>query len=135
MADLRYPAAFDHKDAHRFRIGLAPIVLADWFEGPFEPVDGDPTTRKDLVYANDPELCWGEVEGSRPGQAEVAHLIAGHFGVEIGKDADIPPLRWAAGLVDDDLCLMEQRDGAWTLTAASLCAPSFFSAQEVVASP
>jgi hypothetical protein len=30
---------------------------------------------------------------------------------------------------------MERREGAWTLTAASLCAPSFFSAQEAVGKP
>ena len=133
MTDPRYPAAFDHKDAHRFRIGLAPIALADWFEGPFEMADGDPAVRKVAVFAEHPELCWGEVEGSRAGQAEVAELMAGHFGVEVGTE--VPPLRWAAGLVDDDLCLIEHRDGAWTLTAASLCAPSFFSAAEVVGKP
>ena len=133
MADLRYPAVFDHKDAHRFRIGLAPIALADWFEGAFDAADGDPAVRKAAVFAEHPELCWGEVEGSQAGQAEVAELMAAHFGVEVSREG--PPLRWAAGLVDDDLCLMEHHNWAWTLTAASLCAPSFFSAAEVVGKP
>lgn len=135
MTGLHYPAAFDHKDAHLFRIGLGPIALADWFEGPFDVTDGDPAVRKAGVFADHPEQCWGEVEGSQAGQAEVAELMAGHFGVESLASGAVPPLRWAAGLVDDDLCLMEHRDGAWTLTAASLCAPSFFSAVEVVGKP
>ncbi len=135
MADPRYPAAFDHKDAHLFRIGLAPIAVADWFEGPFDLDDGDPAVRKSGVFSDSPKLCWGETEGSQAGQAEVAELVAGHFGLARLAEDGSPPLRWAAGLVDDDLCLMEHREGEWTLTAASLCAPSFFSAQEVVGKP
>lgn len=47
----------------------------------------------------------------------------------------VPPLLEAARWVADDLCLMEKRAGEWTLTAASLCAPSFFSAKEAVGKP
>jgi dimethylamine monooxygenase subunit A len=43
-----------------------------------------------------------------------------------------PPLLAAARQVPDDLCLMEKRDGTWRLTALSLSAGSFFTAQEVV---
>ena len=32
----------------------------------------------------------------------------------------------------DDLCLMERKHGRWTLTAASLCSPSFFTAADAV---
>lgn len=46
-----------------------------------------------------------------------------------------PPLLAASRLVSDDLCLMERREHGWTLTAASLCAPSFFSAAEAVGKP
>jgi hypothetical protein len=80
------------------------------------------------------DLCWGETAGSRTAQAEVETLIRGHLGLPT-EDSDIPPLRAASALVEDDLCLMERRAGAWTLTAASLCAPSFFSAPEVVGKP
>ena len=43
-----------------------------------------------------------------------------------------PPLLAAARQVADDLCLMEHRDGAWRLTALSLCAGSFFTASQVI---
>ena len=52
---------------------------------------------------------------------------------------DPPPLWAAARQVSDDLCLMEKRfhgdTAEWTLTAASLCAPSFFTAEETVGLP
>ena len=60
-------------------------------------------------------------------------MMERHFGrTASSRDFTAPPLRRAASLVDDDLCLMEPREGGWTLTAASLCAPSFFSAEEAV---
>ena len=132
MTKLAPPAPYDHPDAHLFRIGLAPIAEADWFEGPYERADGDPAVRKAATFAASPDLCWRETDGSRPGQAEVLKMMQAHFGRSLGDEDGAPPLRRAAGLVDDDLCLMEQREGGWTLTAASLCAPSFFSAEEAV---
>ena len=133
ISTLTPPAPYDHPDAHLFRIGLAPIAAADWFEGAYEPADGDPAARKAATYAESPNLCWRETEGSRAGQAEVLAMMRRHFGLDVDAgDETIPPLRRAAGLVDDDLCLMERREGGWTLTAASLCAPSFFSAEEAV---
>lgn len=124
---------FSHRDAHRFRIGLAPIAPEEWFEPRGE--DGDPAVRKAATFAQSPDLCWGETPGSRPGQAEVLELMHEHFGLPVPRPGEEPPLRQAAHLVDDDLCLMEQRNGAWTLTAASLCAPSFFSALDAVGKP
>jgi len=129
---LTPPAPYHHPDAHLFRIGLTPIVEAGWFEGPYERADGDPAARKAATYERSPDLCWRETEGSQAGQAEVLAMMRRHFAVDDADDGTVPPLRAAAGLVDDDLCLMEQREGGWTLTAASLCASSFFSAEEVV---
>jgi len=127
------PTPYDHSEAHMFRIGLAPIEEAAWFEGPYREADGDPAKRKAATYAASPALCWGETEGSRAGQAEVLEMMEGHFGrAAAPRDFTAPPLRRAASLVDDDLCLMERREAGWTLTAASLCAPSFFSAEEAV---
>ena len=128
------PSPYDHPEAHVFRIGLAPIDEAAWFEGPYLTADGDPAVRKAATYAASPDLCWGETPGSRNGQAEVLAMMERHFAttVPISGDPGAPPLRKAASLVDDDLCLMERREDGWTLTAASLCAPSFFSAAEAV---
>ena len=113
-----------------FRIGLAPIPVERWFEGG----EVDPAARKQGLLAQHPALVWGETPGSHPAQAEVAAMIGAWLGEPI-EVLDTPPL-WAAALrVSDDLCLMERRGGAWTLTAASLCAPSFFTAADAVGKP
>ena len=112
-----------------FRIGLAPIPVERWFEGG----EAHPAARKDAVFASHPTLCWGETKGSRPAQAESATMVADWLGTPIEDDG--APLWLASRLVPDDLCLMEKRGGEWTLTAASLCAPSFFTAKEAVGLP
>lgn len=107
-----------------FAIGLRPIPAAAWLEGG----EDDPAGRKDPLIAKSPAIVWGETPGSRPGQAEVLALIDAVRGHQ-GGEAGLPPLLAAARRVPDDLCLMEPRDGVWRLTALSLCAPSFFTAE------
>lgn len=119
-------------EASDFAIGLRPISLDRWFEGGESAAEI--VARKGRVMAEAPELGWRETEGSRPGQAEAAALVAEAVGAPAENDGR-PPLLSAAFQVSDDLCLMERRDGGWTLTAASLCAPTFFSAPEAVGRP
>ncbi|HET6969499.1 MAG TPA: DUF3445 domain-containing protein [Phenylobacterium sp.] len=115
------------EEAAEFRIGLRPIDPADWFEGG-EP---NPAARKDPLFAAHPAQVWAETEGSRPAQAEVLSLVSEAVGRPIAAE-DRPPLLAAARAVADDLCLMEKRDGAWRLTALSLSAGSFFTADQVI---
>lgn len=117
-----------------FRIGLAPIREADWFE----PAEPDPAARKDRLRAAPDQPVWRETVGSRPAQQETAAAIAAWMGQHTGRAvAPTPeePLWSASRWVSDDLCLMEKKDGQWTLTAASLCAASFFSAATAVGKP
>jgi hypothetical protein len=110
-----------------FAIGLAPIDEADWLEGG----EADPAARKDPLFAACQDRVFGELEGSRPGQAEVLELVERALGRDAARP-DLPPLYAAARLVADDLCLMEKRDGVWTLTAVSLSAGTFFTADEAL---
>ncbi|WP_340644500.1 heme-dependent oxidative N-demethylase subunit alpha family protein [Phenylobacterium sp.] len=105
-----------------FAIGLAPIEEARWLEGG----EADPAARKDPLYSEHHDLVWGETEGSRPGQLEVAALL----GVTPGRD--LPPLYAAARTVADDLVLVEKTNGQWRVRAISLSAPTFFTAREVL---
>ena len=107
-----------------FAIGLRPIPEAAWLEGG----EADPAARKDPLMAAHPAIVWGETPGSREAQAEALTLVEAVRGAQAGE-AGLPPLLAAARRVSDDLCLMELRDGVWRLTALSLCAPSFFTAQ------
>src|SRR4051812_12896931 len=109
-----------------FAIGLKPIAADAWLEGE----EADPAARKDPLFAAAPDLVWGALPGSEPGQAEVLALVAATTPVE--DRPDLPPLYAAARCVADDLCLMEKRDGGWTLTAVSLSAGSFFTAAEAL---
>lgn len=110
-----------------FAIGLKPIAPDRWLEGG----EADPAARKDRLRADHPGLVWGETDGSRAAQAEALALVGAALAVDIADDG-LPPLFAAARQIPDDLCLMEQRDGAWTLTALSLSAPTFFSAEQVL---
>jgi dimethylamine monooxygenase subunit A len=110
-----------------FRIGLAPIPVEQWFEGG----ETDPAPRKDALLAAEPGVVWRETPDSRVAQAEALAMISAWLG-RPAPSGDDPPLLAAARLVDDDLCLMEKREGGWTLTAASLCASTFFTAGQAV---
>ena len=110
-----------------FQIGLKPIALADWLEGG----EADPAARKDALFVASRGLVWAEAEGSRPGQAEALDLVEAALG-PAPSPPGLPPLYAAARRVPDDLCLMEKRDGEWRLSALSLSAGSFFTAEEVI---
>jgi hypothetical protein len=115
------------EEAQDFQIGLRPIALEDWLEGG----EADPAGRKDALLAAAPGLVWAETPDSRAGQAEVLEMVEAALG-----PAPVPPgmapLYAAARRVPDDLCLMERRDGVWRLTALSLSAGGFFTAEAVI---
>ena len=115
------------EEAADFQIGLKPIAPADWLEGG----EADPAARKDALFAARRGLVWAEAEGSRPGQAEVWEMVGAALG-PAPQPPDLPPLYAAARRTPDDLCLMEKRDGQWRLTALSLSAGSFFTAEAVI---
>lgn len=109
-----------------FAIGLAAIDAAAWLEGG----EADPFSRKDPLLATERPRVWGAVPGSEAGQAEVLGLVRA-AGVSAPDDGQAPLLT-AARAVADDLCLMEKRQGEWRLTAISLSAGSFFTAEDAI---
>ena len=115
------------EEAADFQIGLRPIPVEAWLEGG----EADPAARKDPLFATNRGLVWAEAEGSRPGQAEVLELVEAAVGQGSAR-ADLPPLFAAARRVADDLCLMEKQDGEWRLSALSLSAGGFFTAEAVI---
>ncbi len=106
-----------------FAINLRTIPVDAWLEG------GDAeAARKSALLAAERHKVWGELAGSREGQAEVLALVEAAAG---GKgDRALPPL-WAASLLcADDLCLMQRGPDGWRLTAVSLCSPTFFTVDQ-----
>jgi len=115
------------EEAGEFRIGLRPIPSGAWLQGG----EVNPGARKDALYDAHPALVWAETGVSRPAQAEVLAMVSQALVREIAPEGN-PPLLAASRAVADDLCLMEKCDGVWRLTALSLCAGSFFTAQDVL---
>ena len=109
-----------------FQIGLRVIDEAAWLEG------GDAeAARKTGLLAIEGAVVWGDIAGSRTGQAEALAMVEAAAGAR--GDPAMPPL-WAASLLcADDLCLME-RDaaGQWRLTAVSLTQPTFFTVPDAL---
>jgi hypothetical protein len=100
-----------------FTVGLRPIPMERWLT----PDDqAGWLAGKSKVLDREGSAVLGAIDGSRAGQAEVAALAADALG------APAPDFAAASRLVSDDLCLMERRDRGWTLTAASLCSPTYF---------
>ncbi len=121
------------EEAADFQIGLRPIAPDDWLEGG----EADPAARKDALLAAHRGLVWAEKPDSRAGQAEVLELVEAALGpaprpADLPPLPNLPPLYAAARRVADDLCLMEKHDDQWRLTALSLSAGSFFTAEEVI---
>ena len=105
-----------------FQIGLKPIAEAEWLEG------GEADAARKTALLTSGESVWGELGGSRPAQTEVRRMVERAVGQ--AADPDLAPL-WAASLLcADDLCLMEPLEGAWRLTAVSLCSGTFFTAAD-----
>lgn len=120
------PRHAPYEESWDFSIGLKPIPEADWLEGG----EADPAARKDRLLRDHRQTVWGELESSRPGQAEAFTLVNAALGA--APAGALPPLWEASRRVSDDLVLMEKIEGAWRVGALSLCAPTFFSAPEVL---
>ena len=111
--------------------GLAPIDTERWLAPDTEAAAWLPgktvlmRTHRDLVFAD-------------TGIPAVIEELAGAVLAVTGMGEDIweSPLEMAAARVSDDLCLlMPDSNGLWTLRAASLVAPTFWSLAEKIGQP
>lgn len=129
----------------RLTMGLRPLDPSAWLE--VDARRGAELADKHRLLRTVPDRVVGVLPGSQPAGAEllaavVDHLDRHHPGLvapgadgtlvdtstgEITDPAALHPVDAAGRLVQEDLCLMERRGGAWVLTAASLCFPSRWS--------
>lgn len=129
-----------------FAIGLKPLAIANWIEP--DAHFAAHLAEKDRIRAQAPQASFQAEPEMQAAQAEVldllwAHLPAHHPDVYQSRGGSLilrpngeevtrgshpeAPLRTAARLVQEDLCLMLRDARGWRLGAASLCFPSHWS--------
>ena len=115
-------AALFHQGPPQVHVGLSPIALERWLT-PDDQAAWLPA-KAALMDARFDET-FAEAPHSRPGQEEAARLIGAVAPVPSGPAA---PLARAALAVSDDLVLVEPGPDGWTVSAISLCSPTYFTA-------
>lgn len=123
-----------------FAIGLKPLDLTRWFE--IDNYLDVYLAEKDRLYATIPESVFAEEPDTRDAQREVLELVEAHLATHFPALADrrtaganLPPLKRASLLVQDDLVLMRKGDDGWRLAAAALCFPASWSLAEKFGKP
>ncbi len=137
-----------------FTIGLKPLDLNDW-------IDADAKLlayldEKDRLAARVPHDVFGQLPGSEDAQREVLMLLADHLPgrfprtyTRMGPQVDVvpafrrarlddpltPPLLIAAGIVQEDLVILQKRDDGWTVTAGALAFPSSWRLRDKLGRP
>jgi len=113
------PAEVFAGKAHRLTMGLRPLDPDTWLDA--DPADPQMSQRYKLLVQRREEV-FAAVPGSQTACQQLAEAVAECVGRRLpGRDH---PLVEAALLVRDDLCVLEQTDGVWRLTAAVVCFPS-----------
>jgi hypothetical protein len=119
-------------------MGLRPLDLSRWLEP-----DGDRAADLQLKRAlldspGSRHVVLAVEPGTEPAGRVLLDLITADLdrrglvtGEEVGPGG-MHPIEAASRLVQEDLCLMSQRDGRWVLSAACVCFPSRWSLREKV---
>ncbi|WP_085881629.1 heme-dependent oxidative N-demethylase family protein [Oceanibacterium hippocampi] len=135
--------------AYRMTMGLHTLPPEDWIE--IDDDLGRDLAEKARLDARDQDAVFAETAGSAAAQREVLEMLFRHLparfpeiyllegeqlvnrltGAATGLGAH-PALLAAGHLVQEDLCLMEERDGAFLLTAASLSFPTRWTLREKI---
>ena len=113
-----------------YRMGLRPIESNEWLP---ERIDAAEHERKHGLLQDSSSGVFAAIDGSLPGQLKILDAVSRAIGCDTRElDTALPPIVQGALLVPDDLCLMEQIDDTYRLTAACVCAPSYWRLVEKI---
>lgn len=104
----------------RWRLGLRPLDLVDWFE--FGGDGNDWVAEKPRIMAAHADAVFAALDDAEPECVEVAEAVSAHVGAPL--DPRLHPLDAAARLVPDDLVVMVERDDRLVFGAGSVCFPN-----------
>ncbi|ALO45288.1 heme-dependent oxidative N-demethylase family protein [Pseudohongiella spirulinae] len=148
---MSYYAFRDHKQL--LSMGLARLDLADWLQ-PDKKL-AEQSTLKKALWQHQGEQVFKALPESAAAQREVADLLAHHLPAHFPElytpadqglwcapmqtthhwDRHDNPLLQASWCVQEDLCLLQAFADGYRLTAASLCAPSYWRLLDKIGKP
>jgi dimethylamine monooxygenase subunit A len=138
-AEKQLPAWLDELDLKpappHLRMGTHSLDLNDWFVID-EHFEAEKTARQELI--NEQRTHVFDLLPSAEAAAEETLALVTEWLRERGRPTettDANPLAAAGQLVQDDLCLMIQRDGDWHLDGGILCYPSVWRLSEKIGKP
>ncbi len=109
----------------RWRLGLRPLDLADWFDG--GPDAAGWITEKQRILDEHHETAFAVLDDVGDEATEIAEAVVAHLrsrgGAQELRD-DLHPLEAASRLVAEDLVLMVERDGRLVFGGGSVCFPN-----------
>jgi dimethylamine monooxygenase subunit A len=115
-----------------YRMGLRPIDATCWLP---DRITADERARKEVLLADPDKLVFAALDSSTTGQQQILDAIEafiGHRNSARNQRSAEPPLVTASLYVPDDLCLMQLQGGAYHLTAACVCSPSYWHLAEKI---
>ncbi|MEO3384838.1 DUF3445 domain-containing protein [Mesorhizobium sp. CAU 1741] len=122
-----------------FTIGLKPLDPAEWIE--IDAHHEAYIAEKRRLYAERSGDVFAAEADTVDAQHEVFTLLRDHLATRFPElsvasaDPELPPLKAAALMVQEDLVLMRRSANGWRLAAASLCFPSSWSLAEKFGRP
>lgn len=123
-----------HGGTTKYRLGLRPIDLEHWFQGPPTP---DLAIHKHTLLRQH----YSQVVQALPDSLVAQHALAEQMQrhgwyrpVQADQDSLPDPISALSLQVADDLCIM-QSNGQQRLLAASVCSPSYWNVQEKIGLP
>ena len=113
---------------------MKPIDSANWLT-PDSEADDWLEAKRTLMRDHRGEVFF-QSENAGDVAADAANMVREHIGsgdhIESGFETE---LEKASALVSDDLCVMTEQNGAYCLSAVSLCAPTFWTLAEKAGQP
>lgn len=119
-----------HDGVFRWRLGVRPLDLAEWFEFGADALGSHGwIAEKQRVMEQHPTTAFAVLDDIEPESHEVAEAIAAHLAVHHVDqprhlDTALHPLDAAARLVAEDLVLMVERNGRLVCGGGSVCFPN-----------
>ncbi|MEM8592944.1 MAG: DUF3445 domain-containing protein [Pseudomonadota bacterium] len=106
---------------------------AEWLI--FDEAEAGQLALRRSLLAHERDRVLAAHPGSEAAQAEAVRMIAAHLREHHGREVRARELRDLAGLIQEDIVILEKRGGAHVMTAALLCFPASWLLAEKIGRP